>query len=412
MLVNLSDFIDSSQPNKNVSTVPLCGKCGLYKQCKSPKMPVDGDGKKKILIVGEAPGEKEDEKGKPFVGPSGSLLSTELIDFGIDLRKDCWITNAIICRPKNNRTPNNKEILYCRPNVYNAIKKLNPKVIITAGEVATKSILSLFWKDELNDTTYSINRWVGWRIPCQEINSWICPIYHPSFVLREKDKNPQVYKIWSSHIKAISECKNRPFNDVPNYKSKIKILTDPDEICKTVYKLSGGSGIAAFDYETNTLKPDWEESKIVSASICLNGEVSYAFPFIKAVAEPFKMFLKNKKIAKVGSNIKFEDRWSRSKLNVEVENFIWDTMINAHIIDCREGTTGLKFQSFVVLGMGSYNDYVEKFLSPEADSHVNNIHKISIHQLLEYNALDSLLEYYLAMEQMEYLGYGEKKKTT
>jgi uracil-DNA glycosylase len=80
------------------SKLPKCGACALYKTCNSPKMEPTGDGRKRILIIGEAPGRTEDDEGRQFCGESGRLLEEKLSMFGINMRKDCWLENAIRCR--------------------------------------------------------------------------------------------------------------------------------------------------------------------------------------------------------------------------------------------------------------------------------------------------------------------------
>ncbi len=85
------------------SVVPRCGACGLYKTCKSPKMTPDGAGRRRILIVGDMPGAAEDALDRPFVGPAGQYLEQVLASMGVDLREDCWLTNALICHPPHGR---------------------------------------------------------------------------------------------------------------------------------------------------------------------------------------------------------------------------------------------------------------------------------------------------------------------
>ena len=117
-----------------LSFIPKCEACGLYKTCNSPKMKISGDGEKGILIIGETPGSSEDRLDQHFVGKSGKYLSRILRSLKIDMRKDCWLTNALICRPETKDTPKPKIIEHCRPNVLQAIKELNPRIIILAGE--------------------------------------------------------------------------------------------------------------------------------------------------------------------------------------------------------------------------------------------------------------------------------------
>lgn len=87
----------STMKKPNVTTIGLCEKCGLYKHCISPKMPYTGGGRKKILIIAEAPGKIEDEKNIQLIGRCGQELRTVLSDLGLDLDADFWKTNAVTC---------------------------------------------------------------------------------------------------------------------------------------------------------------------------------------------------------------------------------------------------------------------------------------------------------------------------
>src|SRR5207248_1982220 len=71
--------------------LPQCGECGLLKKCHSPKMPVDGEGRRKVLVLGESPGKNEDEQNRPFVGDAGETLRKAFARLDVDLRRDCWI---------------------------------------------------------------------------------------------------------------------------------------------------------------------------------------------------------------------------------------------------------------------------------------------------------------------------------
>lgn len=139
------------------SLVPKCGACGLYKTCNTPKMEPSGAGRKRILILAEAPGETEDAKGIQLCGKSGTYLSDTLKGLGVSMRKDCWLTNAIICRPPDNETPDDKKIEWCRPNLTKTIKELQPDIIIPLGGVAVKSLIGSIWKEDVGP----ISRWVG-----------------------------------------------------------------------------------------------------------------------------------------------------------------------------------------------------------------------------------------------------------
>lgn len=93
-----------------------------------------------ILFVGEAPGEREDARGEPFVGRSGDILDEVLRDNGLD-RTDVRITNTVRCRPPDNRDPTAAEVENCRPYLVAEIERVNPAVIVTLGKVASENLL-------------------------------------------------------------------------------------------------------------------------------------------------------------------------------------------------------------------------------------------------------------------------------
>ncbi|MFW9846800.1 MAG: uracil-DNA glycosylase [Candidatus Thorarchaeota archaeon] len=98
----------------------------------------------KLMFVGEAPGAREDEQGRPFVGRSGTLL-TELIS-GIGLTRDnVFITSVLKSRPPNNRKPHKEEIQACIPYLYRQFEIINPQVIVLLGGVAVSSLIGP-WK--------------------------------------------------------------------------------------------------------------------------------------------------------------------------------------------------------------------------------------------------------------------------
>jgi uracil-DNA glycosylase len=90
-----------------------------------------------LMFVGEAPGAREDELGLPFVGPAGQLLEQLLGEIGLE-RKDVFINNVLLCRPPGNRDPLPEEVEECKPFLKKRIELIEPKVICTLGNYATK----------------------------------------------------------------------------------------------------------------------------------------------------------------------------------------------------------------------------------------------------------------------------------
>lgn len=353
-------------------------------------------------MVAEAPGAEEDRRNTQLIGECGQLLRKTLRKHGIDLDTDCWKTNAVICRPPNNKTPDDKQVAACLPNLRKTIEELNPRIIIPLGSTAVKAVIGMTWKEDVGQ----INRWVGFRIPSTSPNAWICPTYHPSYLLRAND--PVLDLIFSNHLKAAFRRKRRPWEDIPNYKAQVEVELSPSRAARVIRRIRRTAKLVAFDYEGNMLKPDSKKAQIVSCSICADGARTIAYPWEGGAIDQTARLLRMSSIGKIASNIKFEDRWTRAKLGRPVRTWAWDTMLAAHVLDNRRGVTSIKFQSYVLLGAESYNDKIEPYLKSKGGSAVNRIRDINLQDLLLYNGLDSLLEYKVAMIQMRRLGHGPK----
>ncbi|RJQ26111.1 hypothetical protein C4577_04215 [Candidatus Parcubacteria bacterium] len=388
-------------------TVPRCGSCGLDKLCNSPKIKTIGRGKRKVLIVGEAPGKDEDNEGAPFVGISGQYLRNALVEIGIDPEGDCWITNAVICRPHTdkdkNRTPTDKEVQYCRPNLFNDIARLQPNVVIVLGAVAVQSLIGGIWKEEASE---AIGKWVGWQIPNHKPNMWICPSWHPSYLLRSNG-DPVLARCFKQHLENAFTLKEKPWKESPpDYKKKVKVVVEPEKAAEIIYEIIRKKPkLAAFDYETTTLKPDGPKSEIDCCSIS-DGEITVAYPWYGPTIKATEEFLFDKEIGKIAANMKFESRWTMKQFGKKIRNLVWDTMIAAHVLDNRSGICGLKFQSYVLLGQPSYDDHISPFLRSvkQGCNEVNRVKEIGLKQRLLYCGLDSLLEITIARIQMKKMG--------
>ena len=383
-----------------LSLIPQCGACKLHESCKSPKMKVDGRGKSRVLIVGESPGRQEDEQGRPFIGSSGEYLKNALRKFGMDLREDCWITNALICKPKEGKVSSPHWVNYCRPNLVRTVQELNPELIIPLGKLAVSSLIGWVWKEDPGP----ISRWVGWQIPCQSLNAWIAPNYHPAHVLRADEKKGERHlldKFFYRYIQQALELPRRPWRRVPDYDRVVRRVHSPQEAADVIPSFEGSRPVA-FDFETDRLKPDHPDSRILCCALS-DGDRAVAFPWAGPVVPAMKQFLTSD-TPKVGANVKFEDRWCRRVLGVGVRNWAWDTVVNAHLIDHRKQITSVKFQSFVLLGAGSYDDQLKAHMNSENNNSPNSLRGVSLDKLLLYCGKDALFESLIAEAQAERLG--------
>jgi DNA polymerase len=125
----------------DLAELPYCAACAL---CRTRTRVVIGTGPPVpgLVVVGEAPGRHEDEGGEPFVGRSGQLL-VRLIreEMGLE-RAEYFITNAVKCRPPQNRTPRVSEVATCRPWLETQLALLRPQRILAVGNVAARALFA------------------------------------------------------------------------------------------------------------------------------------------------------------------------------------------------------------------------------------------------------------------------------
>ena len=119
--------------------VRRCRKCPLYRTRKNA-VPGEGPAPARFFLLGEAPGKKEDETGRPFVGVSGRFLDRMLEEHGLS-RDEFFITGTVKCRPPNNRTPTRREVEACLPYTLEQVRAVDPEVILLAGNTAVNAIL-------------------------------------------------------------------------------------------------------------------------------------------------------------------------------------------------------------------------------------------------------------------------------
>lgn len=351
-----------------------------------------------VLVVGEYPEAEEDREGEQFVGGSGSYLEEVVDRLGFDLRRDCVLTNAAICHGAHDHKT---AVSDCAPTLRKTIREVDPRVIILLGGAAVRSLVGSLWKAS---DVGGIGKWVGYRIPCTKPNAWVCPAHNPAYVLRNKD-DPVLVAEFREHLKAALTSPGRPWPDgPPDYEKAAEVVLDPSEAARRLSLIT--DGVISFDYETDRLKPDHPAADLVCASVCADGKTSFAFPWHGGVKVHMKRILTDPGIGKIGWNNKFEDRWTRRFLGVRVVGWVWDGMLAAHALDPRSGVTGLKFQAFARLGCPDYSGHLEDFLQSreKGGNAPNRVREIGLSALLRYCAVDSLLEYKLALLQADDVG--------
>lgn len=158
-----------------------CTRCGL---CETRHNVVFGVGNEQadVMFVGEGPGEQEDLRGEPFVGPAGKLLDDMLSIIDLSRTTNCYIANIVKCRPPRNRDPLETEQDACIDFLRNQVALVKPKIIVCLGRIAAKRLI---------DSDYRITRQHGQWV--QKNGIWMTAIYHPSALLRDVTKRPETF---------------------------------------------------------------------------------------------------------------------------------------------------------------------------------------------------------------------------
>lgn len=158
-----------------------CTKCGL---CETRNNVVFGVGNPNadILFVGEGPGEQEDLKGEPFVGPAGKLLDDMLSIIDLD-REKCYIANIVKCRPPRNRDPLETEQDACIDYLRNQVALIKPKMVVCLGRIAATRLIREDFRITREHGTWT-----------ERGGIWMTATYHPSALLRDVSKRPEAFE--------------------------------------------------------------------------------------------------------------------------------------------------------------------------------------------------------------------------
>ena len=381
-----------------------CVSCGLHENAEHPKLPPFGKFKKKILVIGKAPEALDDSRGKPFQDKYGKMIEQALSEVGINLFEDCMGINAVNCFGGDKPLTANS-INCCRKRVLDIIKENKPKIIISFGEFPLNTLIASRWKKNMG----SIEKWRGWTIPDQDFNAWVCPVYHPEKI--EAHKGKEIDTIWFQDLKRISKLIGKPLLTYP--KPKIKYIKD-----LSIFDKLKANSLVSIDYETTGIKPHRKGHEIVCTSVAVSENKAYVFmmPEKKKKRKPFINLLKNRLIKKMAHNMKYEETWSVEILGTSVANWVWDSMLGAHILDNRSGIVSLKFQTYVIFGVVDYASEVTPYLETKGkdSKNANSFNQIKEllkkpggqKELMGYCALDTINQYRLAVLQIDQI-YGK-----
>src|SRR6476619_5445143 len=193
-----------------------CTRCALA-QGRTQVVFGSGSPNADLMFVGEAPGFHEDQQGVPFVGQAGKLLDTLLAGIGLT-RADVFVANVLKCRPPGNRDPQPDEIASCEPHLFRQIELIEPKLVATLGNFATKL---------LSGKPAGITRVHGWE---QEVTLGartvlLYPIYHPAAALY----TPSMLKVLEEDFARIPALLERSLAEPAAEESAASVLERDEE---------------------------------------------------------------------------------------------------------------------------------------------------------------------------------------
>jgi uracil-DNA glycosylase family 4 len=203
---------DEGQLEKLAKQIVVCTKCELHRSRKNA-VPGEGPAHAEIMFIGEGPGAREDEQGRPFVGASGKFLDQLLEQAGVT-RSEVWITNVVKCRPPGNRDPLPDEVETCTSNyLQHQIKILNPSIIVTLGRFS----MGLFFKGAKITQIHGQMRKVEDR--------FVIAMFHPAAALHQLSLRETIMADFAKLPKLLKEARAELGKSTPKGKAPKKKMT-------------------------------------------------------------------------------------------------------------------------------------------------------------------------------------------
>lgn len=363
-----------------------CLACGLHRGCKSPFMSGFGSDNPDIVFVGEGPGEREDEFGQPFVGASGKLLKDSITSVGISL-DTVRFTNAVRCRPPDNKTPTNTQIKCCAPYLVNELGAIQPKVVVLLGNTPLKSVLGLNGISAYQGTGYIERDGVKY-----------VAAYHPAYILRQHNSSTQQewIKSFGDILAALDGVKAERGDD--GYQQLFPMSLDElyamrDEL------LANLDDLVACDIEGVNKRLLYPGNKLISIALA-NSHKAWSFPLdhdeswwtseerVVIIEQVLRPVLTQCRI--INHLAKFDTKHIRHFLNIDFEP-VGDTIQLSRLVNADALEHGLKRLAGIHVGMLDYDNELAQYVAqhPECDyKHGGNYGNIPLEVLLPYGALD------------------------
>ena len=373
-----------------MTLLPLigCDACTLRQEwphLNSPKMaataPVENS-PYRVLVVGEAPGEVEDQFGRQFIGKTGKYLRNNLPK---NWERKLYWQNAVRCRPPENRHPTAVEVKCCSTYLEEDLERIKPHAILGLGDVACGYFCS--------DPKEQISKIRGLVMPVfyKGGAAWFMPTFHPSYVTRGLRKLEDgtyvnyVLPLFQNDIKNF-------FNQIPDFAENTPVKIDlptilyPSSKEEALNLFSKLKDPFAIDIETFKLRPYLRDATLLTVAYS-DGDLSFAFPLDwpgmvnKWGIEAFYQMLSSGR-KWVAQHANMEYLWAWYKTGSHKHDFE-DIEILARLYHQRKGTGNLEILSRLYLGFN-----IKSLHSLDKD----DLRKYPLKTVMEYNGYDSWSE--------------------
>lgn len=333
-----------------------CRLCPLHREAQSVCLLGDGPVPSRIMVVGEAPGYREDQIARPFSGPAGRYLDRILEEVGLP-RESLYITNAVRCRPPDNATPTPGQIKACSPYMRSELEIVRPDFVLLLGNSALKAITGESGVMKKRGTAREL---AGGRTAFVTV--------HPAAVLR----NPGLASDFKSDLLTFARLTR---GEERHPETKSTLIVTSKALAKFTEMLAEVDTPISFDMESTSDDPNEEDggfhywspnSRMTVAGFGWVPGQSYVVGLehpealarwdipIERVYEALNVALEGKKI--VGHNVKFDASWMKTR---GVGTYLhFDTKLAAHLLD-ENRPQGLKPLARSYLGAGNWEEGVK-----------------------------------------------------
>lgn len=372
--------------------------------CMEGDGPLDAD----LMIVGEAPGETEDEMNRPFVGRAGTFLRYDILLPAKVPESAIRFTNTVRCHPAKNRTPTILEIRKCRGYLEAEIRRVRPKVIVGMGNVPLATLLHFFYRGESEEGSSKkvepkvsgITKWQGKQVWLSEFQCWFIPTFHPSFCMLNEISHStystdlviaDIQKAWK-----LAQGSRPSFNAPESVDAKDKVRA------AAVLDRMERSGSFAFDIETGGSGRSCDKRVIGCSFSCESGR-GYYIPWdtlvgSKTLFDQFRKLITSSKYLKIMHNGAYEVRVLSTAHGIPINGVkYFDTMVASHLID-ENFSKRLKDLAWVYTAFGGYDVDLERY---KYENKIKEDYSQIPHDMLApYAALDAVATWVIYRKQL------------